>query len=118
MNHEAFKAVGIDIEDALSRVTGNEVLLQSLLKTYAEDDQFSILKDSLRHRDLQRAINACHCLKGMCGNLSMTKLFELFTQQLAYLRESNWDEAEKLMPQIEKSHYAILSAVQNEYLNN
>ena len=43
--------------------------------------------------DKDAALAASHTLKGVCGNLSMTALFDLLTRQVAAFRAGDWEGA-------------------------
>lgn len=86
VKREQWEAAGIDVESALGRFMGNEMLLERFMKKFLEDSNFENLRKALAAKDLDAAISASHTLKGLCGNLSMTVLFDLFTKQVAVLR--------------------------------
>lgn len=91
---------GIDIEDLRNRLMGNDSLISLLIKKFCEDKNFEILKESFAEKDMKKAEIASHTLKGMCGNLSLTKLFSLFTEQVNHIRVGEYDRAEKMMAEI------------------
>ena len=61
--------------------------------------------------DWDKALTASHTLKGMCGNLSMTVLYDLFTRQVALLRASDTAGAAALMPEIEAACRKAAAAI-------
>ncbi len=112
LNRETLAQGGIDVEEALERVMGNEDLLDRLLGMFLADTQFDNLQTAIEAHDEEKAIAAVHSLKGTCGNLSMTILFELTTRQLALLREDKWDDAVALMPQLSDAYHTARTAVE------
>ena len=104
LNRDALTQAGIDVDEALERVMGNEMLL--------DDTHFDQLRDAVAANDVDGAIAAVHSLKGTSGNLSMKPLFELANKQLALFRAGSWDEAVALMPQLEEAHRAMVAAVE------
>ena len=50
-------------------------------------------------------------LKGLCGNLSMDRLFKLFTEQVVLFRAEKWDEAYGMMPEISENYAEITGAI-------
>ena len=57
---------------------------------------------------------AAHTLKGICGNLSLTALFSLFTRQVAALRRGDLEEAQTLMAQISPAYTAAVAAIRGD----
>ena len=112
LNHDTLTQGGINVEEALERVMGNEDLLDRLLGMFLADTQYDNLQAAVEAHDEEKATAAVHSLKGTCGNLSMTTLFELATQQLALLREGNWNDAVALMPQLSDAYRTARAAVE------
>ncbi|MDR1048589.1 MAG: Hpt domain-containing protein [Synergistaceae bacterium] len=69
----------LNSEGALARIGKNAKLLKRLLMKFLEDTpkQFEQLKREIAENDRAAAAKSVHTLKGVAGNLSMTKLFEL-----------------------------------------
>ena len=107
----ALEAAGIDVGEALERMMGSEALLERLLGRFLEDGSFSALGAALERGDQEGAVAAAHTLKGVCGNLSMTALFGLFTSQVAALREGDLAGAGRLMEEIGPAYSAVTAAI-------
>ena len=107
----ALEAAGIDVGEALERMMGSEALLERLLGRFLEDGSFSALGAALERGDREGAVAAAHTLKGVCGNLSMTALFGLFTSQVAALREGDLAGAGRLMEEIGPAYSAVTAAI-------
>jgi HPt (histidine-containing phosphotransfer) domain-containing protein len=69
----------LNSEGALARIGKNAKLLKRLLTKFLEDTpkQFEQLKGEIAANDRAAAAKSVHTFKGVAGNLSMTKLFEL-----------------------------------------
>lgn len=102
---------GINAADALERFMGSDALLQRFLKRFLDDPTFGSLRQAVEAGDWQQALSASHTLKGMCGNLSMTELYDLFTRQVALLREDKPADAAALMPAIEAAYSQAADAI-------
>ena len=87
-------AAGIDVEDALKRMMGSEKLLLRLLKKFLADQNYKQWVQAMETQNREKAIDAAHALKGICGNLSMTELYLLFSKQVDDLRADRWEKAE------------------------
>ena len=100
MKREELEAAGVDVEDGLGRVLGNEQLYERLLGIFAQDTSYD---------ELARA--AAHTLKGAAANLSMKTLAELAMGVLTALRAGDRAEAERLMPALADARDAVLRAI-------
>ena len=107
----ALEAAGVDVDQALERMMGSEALLERLLGKFLEDTQFTALRSALDAGDGAGAVVASHALKGVCGNLSMTRLFGLFTRQVEALRRGETAEALSLMEEIGPAYDDVRAAI-------
>ena len=112
MNHTELKKSGIDVDSALKRVMGNENLLKRLLGKFLSDQSWNKLTESVEQDSRDNALAASHTLKGICGNLSMDKLFDLFSEQVRLMREENWEKAYSMMPEIKIQYEIVVDAIQ------
>ena len=108
---QALGAAGIDVEAALARMMGSEALLVRLLKKFLEDANFDKLQAAVATGDKDAALAASHTLKGVCGNLSMTALFDLLTRQVAAFRAGDWEGAVALLEQIDQAYARVTAAI-------
>lgn len=111
LNRTVLEQAGIDMDEALQRVMGNEALFDRLLGMFSNDQQHANLHAAIDTHDADAAIAAAHSLKGTCGNLSMKPLYELSSKQLELLRAGKWDEAAALMPAIDSAYAATQEAI-------
>ena len=108
---QALCAAGIDVEAALARMMGSEALLARLLKKFLDDANYAKLQDAVARSDAETALTASHTLKGVCGNLSMTALFDLLTRQVAAFRAGDWEGAVALLEQIDQAYARVTAAI-------
>lgn len=111
---QALLEAGIAVEDALERCMGNEMLLERLLDKFTEDKTYAELLQAMTEKKQDQAVHAAHTLKGVCGNLSMERLYHLLEKQVEVLRQNDWDSAEDLMPAITQAYQALV-LVTNEF---
>ena len=108
---QALRAAGIDVEAALARMMGSEALLARLLKKFLDDANCEKLHSAIAAGDREAALAAAHTLKGVCGNLSMTALFDLLTRQVAAFRAGDWEGAVALLEQIDQAYARVTAAI-------
>lgn len=108
---QALGAAGIDVDAALARMMGSEALLARLLKKFLDDANCEKLHSAISAGDPEAALAASHTLKGVCGNLSMTALFDLLTRQVAAFRAGDWEGAVVLLEQIDQAYARVTAAI-------
>ena len=102
MKKKLLEEAGVDIEDALARFMNNETLMLKMLLRFSEDQNFLQLKKAIEERDVSRAFEAAHALKGLTGNLSLKELYRHVSFITEELRRGELDEAAGRMPGLEK----------------
>lgn len=111
MRREALEAAGMDVADALARMMGSEALLERLLGKFAADDGCARLVAAAEKDDAEAALEAAHALKGVSGNLSMTRLYELTSRQCELIRGGDWPAARALVGDVVAARDALLAAI-------
>ncbi len=100
MDYTELTLAGIDMKELLDRLMQNAGLVKMLLGKFLEDGNYAALLAAVEQGDAKAAEIASHTLKGMCGNLSLKKLFDLFSEQTNLIRSGKFDEAAAMMPEI------------------
>ena len=108
---DQLEAAGIDIESALERMMRSEALLERMMGKFLDDPQYPALRAALEAGDVERAVSAAHTLKGVCGNLSMTELYGLFTRQVDALRAGDLPLARGIMAEIAPAYERVMAAI-------
>ncbi|MBS6223057.1 MAG: Hpt domain-containing protein, partial [[Clostridium] symbiosum] len=62
-------------------------------------------------KDYSEALRAVHTLKGICQNLSFTRLFESSSLATTALKQNDWNKAVDMMPQLSKDYYEIIDVI-------
>lgn len=83
---EKLKNFGADTDEGLSRVFGNEALYLRLVNMIPNEENFDKLAEAIGKNDLDAAFAAAHALKGVLGNLSLTKMYEKCSEITELLR--------------------------------
>jgi hypothetical protein len=95
MTDQEYKELGVDIESARQRFLGNRGLFEKFLFRFPNDQNYGKMVEALKAGDLKEAFEGAHALKGVCGNLSLSKLYNEVSELTEMLR------AEKLPSQEE-----------------
>ena len=62
--------------------------------------------------DAAAGLEAAHALKGVSGNLSMTKLYELTARQCELIRADDWPAARALVPEVRAVYDRLVAAIE------
>jgi len=66
----------IDVENALKRVGGNEVLYKKLLKLFVAESNYDALCENIESGNNEEIARLAHTVKGVSANLALTSLNE------------------------------------------
>lgn len=101
---ECYQEIG-DYEEILSRFLTEERIKKFVFK-FLNDKSFDLLCESLENKDYQEAFRASHTLKGICQNLSFTKLYQSSHDLTELLRNNQIMEIDDLFQKV-KSDYLL-----------
>lgn len=107
---EELKAAGIDVDGATKRFMGNVGMFERFLKKFSDDNSYTALADAMEAGEVQAAFNAAHTLKGVCGNLSLTPLYEAVSDITELLRAGDIEGAFPVLPRV-ADEYEKMKAV-------
>ena len=93
---------GFSIKDAMQRFMNNEQLWIKFLKKFKADTSYADLVQAVEGGEWKKAFEAAHTLKGITGNLALSRFNELISEQTDYLREpvNDFGAAAEMMPRI------------------
>ncbi len=115
LDFQKLNEAGMDVDGFLKRLMGNAELIKIFVKKFTDDKNFENLKTAFNNRNMKDAELASHTLKGMCGNLSLIKLYDLFTEQVNLIRTEKFTKAEDMMPEISDTYCRTIETM-NEWL--
>lgn len=107
---ECYIAMGGDYDNVLGRLR-SERLIQKFVLKFTEDGSFALLCDSMREKNYSEAFRAAHTIKGVCQNLSLTKLLESSSQLSEALRNGYTLEADALAEQVSRDYQQTIAAI-------
>ena len=97
---EKLENAGVDLPVVLERFLNNEDLLLQFLKKFSSDNNYQLFRDAMEQKDFEEAFKAVHNLKGLCGNLSITPLYEAVCVEVEFLRNNKHEEALEYVPEV------------------
>lgn len=109
MDQKTCLEAGIDYNEGVARCVGNAQLFEKFLFSFPADPSFGELEAALRANDIPAAFRAAHTLKGVTGNLSMTRLYTLLVGLTDALRgEGDMAAARAQYPAVKEAYDAVV----------
>ena len=102
----------------MGRFVGKLDLFVKIFRKYDDDNNMDLLRDAMEAGNVDAAFSAAHTLKGVCGNLSMKRMFDIASEMTEFLREKDMDSARQMMPKLEEEHQKIKTLLKNDKINN
>ena len=103
---EELKELGANVDEGLERLGGNQALYERLLGSFLKTMEAHSVTPDFDTADLTEAIEKTHAIKGTSGNLSITPVYEAYTEIVALLRADKPEQAKeelvKILPVQEK----------------
>ena len=103
---ECYQQFGGDFDEVKKRLP-SEALIKKFIAKFLDDHSFSDLQTAMQEGNRENAFRAAHTLKGVCGNLSLDKLFDSASKLTEFLRPET--EA------IPEGAAALFEAVRGDY---
>jgi len=107
---ECYAAMGGSYEDAIGRLRSEKLVLKFVLK-FLDDGSFGLLCSSMESGDYAEAFRAAHTIKGVCQNLSLTRLADSSSALCESLRGGT-PPASGLAEQVSTDYQETISAIQ------
>ncbi len=107
---ECYTALGGDYADVSARLHSDRLVKKFVLK-YLDDPSFDLLCTSMAEKDYEQAFRAAHTIKGVCQNLSFTRLLDSSSRLSDALRHGWTPEADPLVEQVKADHLAVTAAI-------
>ncbi len=111
------EAGGFNVDEAMKRFMNKEQLWIRFLKKFKADDSYANLVEAMAEGDVKKAFAAAHTLKGITGNLAMSRFHVLAGEQTEHLRneEGGMEAAAAMMPQITELYDESIRIINEVY---
>lgn len=111
MDEKTLRAAGIDYDAALARFVGRRELYEKFLKKFLEDTHQHDAVCAYRYQKFDETLAQVHALKGICGTLGFTKLYEISSEIVRKLRAAEFDGLERRMEQLTEEYDKLCEAI-------
>ena len=107
---DCYTALGGDYADVSARLRSDRLVRKFVLK-FLEDKSCDLLRTSMAEKNYEEAFRAAHTIKGVCQNLSFTRLGESSSRLSDALRHGWTPEADGLAQQVEADYLVTAAAI-------
>ena len=109
---ECYAAFGGNYDEVFSRLRTDD-RIKRFLQMALNDASYQLLIDSIASGNVDEAFRAAHTLKGVCGNLSITRFGESSTALCEYLREKRVldDKAMSMLPKVKEDYELTMNCI-------
>ncbi len=107
---ECYINIGGDYDDVIVRLRSEKIVKKFVLK-FLEDTSYELLCNSLSNDNYKEAFRAAHTLKGVCQNLSFTKLYNSSNQLTELLRNGFTPEVPLLVEKVKEDYNQTITAI-------
>lgn len=107
---ECYAAAGGDYESVAARLR-SEKLVQKFALKFLDDGSYDLLCRSLDEGNAAEAFRAAHTIKGVCQNLSFTRLLESSSRLTETLRGGQLPEDGALVQQVKEDYQQVAAAI-------
>ena len=107
---DCYTSLGGNFDEVLGRLR-REQTVQKFIYKFLDDKSYSLFETSMANQDYDEALRAVHTIKGICQNLSFTKLYEISNAITQVLKEGDYNKAAEMAPQLAKDYSQTIHAI-------
>jgi HPt (histidine-containing phosphotransfer) domain-containing protein len=113
MDLKLLEEYGINYKEGIGRCLNDEKFYTQILLMFLEDGAYAEAKEAYNEKDYRKLFNAAHNLKGACGNVSMTDLYNAASKLVELLRndDGNDEEVTLLFENVTKEYNRVIEGI-------
>lgn len=97
---EELRGLGVNIDEGLNRLGGNEALYKRLLGTFTKSIKSYSLNPDFGSDEYVEITEKAHAIKGVSVNLSITPIYEAYSQIVSLMRCDQPDKAKDVLKNV------------------
>lgn len=107
---ECYEALEGDYDDVMGRLR-SEALVHKFAIKFLEDKSYENICKSIEEGNIEEAFRGAHTLKGVCQNLSFTKLYQSSEKVTELLRNGNIDVPHDLLEKLKEDYEQTINSL-------
>ncbi len=108
---ECYEKLGGNFDDVMARMMKEERVAKFAVM-FLDDPSYGQLSEAMDAGDVEAAFKAAHTLKGVCANLSLSRLQKSAIDVTEALRDKNFEGASGLMPTLKADYELTIETIQ------
>lgn len=109
---DELKTLGVNTDEAVARMAGNASLYERMLVKFLDMMKASIVQPDFDHNNYADIIEAAHAIKGASGNLSLTPIYEAYSEVVRLLRVEQPEEADAVLKKVMPVQTEIMNCIE------
>ena len=97
---EELKKLGVNVDEGVNRLMGNAALYEKMLGSFVNMMEKSTVDPDFDGENYEAVIETTHAIKGAAGNLSITPVYEAYTEIVDLLRAKQPEQAREILKKI------------------
>lgn len=110
---EELTELGVNVDEGLERFMNNASLYERMLGKLTDAVKSTEVMPAFEARDLETALANAHTLKGVMGNLSITPLYNAYTDIVRLLREGEPEKARNILQETLPVQEKIIDCIES-----
>lgn len=111
MNRYKLSKAGINANEGIARLGGDIQIYEYLLNKFPSDPNYSGMCDAIEKQNVKDAFACAHALKGVVGNLSMSRLYNDLIPLVEELRGSRLEKTSELLCAVKRDYEDVIAAI-------
>lgn len=109
---EELNGMGVNVDEGVERLMGNSALYEKMLGSFAEMMRSAFVQPDFDISDYTEIIEKAHALKGAAGNLSITPVYEAYSEIVSLLRSNQPEQAKFVLEKIQPVQDEIIKCIE------
>lgn len=109
---EELESLGVNVNEGVERLMGNKALYTKMLGMFAKMMRTSAVNPDFNSDNCNDMIETTHAIKGAAGNLSITPVYEAYSEIVSLLRAHKPEQAKEKIKKILPLQTEIVNCIE------
>ncbi|MCI8484672.1 MAG: Hpt domain-containing protein [Lachnospiraceae bacterium] len=114
---DELRELGVNVDDGVRRLGGNAAIYKKMLNTFIKMMKEYSFEPDFDGKEYEDTIEKAHAIKGAAGNLSITPVYEAYSEITDLLRKGEPEEARGILVKVLPVQEKIIAAIENYMAN-
>lgn len=109
---QELEALGVNTDEAVERMNGNASLYERMLVKFKDMIKDMPVRPDFDGSNYADVIEAAHAIKGTSSNLSVTPIYEAYSEIVRLLRENQPEQAREILKKVIPVQTEIVNCIE------